>query len=340
MTKMCRSFSVIFILLLNTTLVYANNKTGFRLENFEYPYPVEFMPIASQKKQLEMAYMDVKPSTEANGRTVVLFHGKNFCAATWGETIRSLTDAGYRVVAMDQIGFCKSSKPIDYQYSFHQLATNSRNLLNRLNIDKAVVVGHSMGGMLATRYALLYPDNVDALFLVNPIGLEDWLAKGVPYVSIKDWYKNQLTLTTKKARNYQQNTYYAGEWREDYQHWVDMLMMQFKADKEDSAWLSAIHYDMILTQPVVHEFDQLSVPTWLFVGEKDNTAIGKAFVSESVKKQLGNYSMLARKTAKRIPDSHLILFDDLGHSPQIQAPERFQQTLVDALNTLFSVQSE
>ncbi len=336
MTYMFRVLSFFVVLLLICSAASAKNKSGFRLENFDYPYPVQFMSLSSQKKQLEMAYMDVKPTTEANGKTVVLLHGKNFCAATWGETIRALSAAGYRVVAIDQIGFCKSSKPIDYQYSFHQLATNSRSLLNQLNIDKAVVVGHSMGGMLATRYALLYPDNVDALFLVNPIGLEDWLAKGVPYVSIKDWYKNQLGLTAKKARNYQQNTYYAGQWRDDYQHWIDMLMMPYKADKEDSAWLSAIHYDMILTQPVVHEFDQLSVPTWLFIGEKDNTAIGKAFVSDEVKKRLGNYPVLARKTAKAIPGSHLVLFDDLGHSPQIQDPERFQQSLMNALNNVFS----
>jgi pimeloyl-ACP methyl ester carboxylesterase len=340
MMKICRAISFIVTLLLISSFVSANNKTGFRLENFDYPYPVQFMPLSSQKKQLEMAYMDVKPTAKANGKTIVLFHGKNFCAATWGQAIKALATAGYRVIAMDQIGFCKSSKPVDYQYSFHQLATNSWNLLNKLGIEKAVIVGHSMGGMLATRYALLYPDNVDALFLVNPIGLEDWLAKGVPYVSIKDWYKNQLTLTTKRARAYQQKTYYAGQWRDDYQKWVDMLMIQYRADKEDSAWLSAIHYDMILTQPVVHEFDQLSVPTWLFIGEKDNTAIGKAFVPDDIKKQLGNYPVLARKTAKAIPDSHLILFNDLGHSPQIQEPERFQQALLNALNTVFSKQSE
>jgi pimeloyl-ACP methyl ester carboxylesterase len=64
--------------------------------------------------------MDVKPS-KPNGRTAVLLHGKNFCAATWESTIRTLTQAGYRVVAPDQIGFCKSSKPRQYQFSFHLL---------------------------------------------------------------------------------------------------------------------------------------------------------------------------------------------------------------------------
>ena len=64
-----------------------------------------------------MAYMDVKPA-RPNGRTAVLLHGKNFCGATWQGTIAALTDAGYRVIAPDQIGFCKSSKPAQYQFSF------------------------------------------------------------------------------------------------------------------------------------------------------------------------------------------------------------------------------
>src|SRR6201991_4253341 len=129
----------------------------------------------SQGESLHMAYMDVAPAdpAHANGRTAVLLHGKNFCGATWVETIHRLSDAGYRVIAPDQIGFCKSSKPERYQFSFDQLAANTHALLQALGIGRAIVVGHSMGGMLAARYALMYPDGVDRLVLINPLGLED-----------------------------------------------------------------------------------------------------------------------------------------------------------------------
>lgn len=46
-------------------------------------------------------------------------------------------------------------------------------LLNELDVSSARVMGHSMGGMLATRFALQYPDFVEQLVLLNPIGLED-----------------------------------------------------------------------------------------------------------------------------------------------------------------------
>src|SRR5438270_12594496 len=75
---------------------------GPQLEGFAYPWPVTLHKFQSQGQRLEMAYMDVKPSTP-NGRIAVLLHGKNFCAATWESTITTLKQAGYRVIAPDQI---------------------------------------------------------------------------------------------------------------------------------------------------------------------------------------------------------------------------------------------
>lgn len=311
---------------------------GFRLEKFDYPYPVRMMAFSSQGQSLEMAYMDVRPQTVANGKTIVLFHGKNFCAATWGKVIKALTATGYRVVAVDQVGFCKSSKPLDYQYSFHQLAANTRLLMKKLGVEHFYLMGHSMGGMLATRYALLYPEQVDGLLMVNPIGLEDWLQKGVPYITIDEWEQQQLNINAAGIKRYQQQTYYAGVWHEDFDIWVAMLAGQFDADRERSAELSARIYDMILTQPVVHEFRQLQVPVWLFIGSQDNTAVGKAFAPDEVKPLLGNYPQLAVDAVTAIPDARLQLFPTLGHSPQIQAPEQFNRALLKALGQMLNKQ--
>lgn len=113
---------------------------GPRLEGFTYPEPVRRYPFVSQRETLEMMYMDVQP-VRPNGRTVVLLHGKNFCAATWEDTIGVLSRAGYRVIAPDQIGFCKSSKPERYQYSFQQLARNTHALLESIGVKSATIVG-------------------------------------------------------------------------------------------------------------------------------------------------------------------------------------------------------
>ncbi|MBE7248332.1 MAG: alpha/beta hydrolase, partial [Actinomycetospora chiangmaiensis] len=209
---------------------------GPELEGFAYPFPVERFIFTSQRQPLQMAYLDIRPATP-NGRTVVLLHGKNFCAATWENQIRALSAAGYRVVAPDQIGFCKSSKPAAYQFTFRQLAENTHALLEKLGVERPVVVGHSTGGMLAAHYALLYPKEVGQLVLVNPVGLEDWSAKGLPPVSLEQWYQRELKVSADSIRAYETATYYAGTWEPRYEPWVDMLAgLNNGPGKEAVAW--------------------------------------------------------------------------------------------------------
>src|SRR5436305_9576253 len=69
---------------------------GLELQGFDYPWPVSDFAFSSQGEPMTMRYMDVPPVGTPNGRTAVLLHGKNFCAATWEQTIRALSGAGYR----------------------------------------------------------------------------------------------------------------------------------------------------------------------------------------------------------------------------------------------------
>ena len=304
---------------------------GARLEGFAYPHPVKTYAFTSQDQPLEMAYLDVAPPTP-NGRTLVLLHGKNFCAATWDATIAALTDAGYRVIAPDQIGFCKSSKPQRYQYSFAQLAGNTRGLLEQLGIERATVVGHSMGGMLAARFALQYPQATERLVLVNPIGLEDGKAEGVPWRSIDAWHAREKKTTFDSIRDYQRTVYYGGDWKPAYEQWVQMLGGMYAGEgREAVAWSQALTSDMVFNQPVVYELPQITAPTTLLIGQKDRTAIGKDLAPPEIAKTLGNYPALGKRTAAAIPGATLVEFNDLGHSPQVEAPARFNAALLSAL---------
>jgi pimeloyl-ACP methyl ester carboxylesterase len=110
------------------------------------------------------------------------------------------------VIAPDPIGFCKSTQPAHYQYSFQQLAANTHALLATLGVSVATIMGHSTGGMLGIRYALMYPQDTDPLVLVDPIGLEDWKAKGVPWQSVDAWYQRELNTTAERIRDYERTT--------------------------------------------------------------------------------------------------------------------------------------
>jgi pimeloyl-ACP methyl ester carboxylesterase len=305
---------------------------GQQLEGFTYPHALHKFAFESQGQSLEMGYMDVAPTGKANGRTAVLLHGKNFCAATWEDTIKGLAAAGYRVVVPDQIGFCTSTKPEHYQYSFHQLASNTRALLQKLGVDKVSVVGHSTGGMLATRFALMYPAQTEKLVMVNPIGLEDWKALGVPYRTVDQWYERELKVTAEGIRAYEQKTYYDGRWKPEYDKWVDMLAgLSNGPGKQIVARNSALIYDMIFTQPVFYEFPKLQVPTVLMIGDADTTAIGSDIAPPDVKARIGKYQVLGKQVAQMIPGAQLVEFKGMGHAPQMEDPAGFNKALVKGL---------
>ena len=303
---------------------------GLMLEDYEYPFPVEYLTLDIQGQQLKMAYMDVKPQ-KPNGKTIMLLHGKNFNGAYWEQTARDLSNDGYRVVIPDQIGFGKSAKPVNIQYTFQLLAQNTKAVLDRIGVSKTSVLGHSMGGMLATRFALMYPEVTEKLILANPIGLEDWKL-WVPYQSVDEWYQQELKQDYEKIKQYQLTFYYDNKWKPEYDKWVNILAgWTLNENYPVIAKNAALTYDMIFTQPVVYEFEKLKMPTLLIIGQRDRTALGKARAPKEVQDKLGNYPELGRETKKKIPKAQLTELDDVGHLPHIEAYDRFIKPLKDFL---------
>ena len=301
-----------------------------RLSDYAYPYPTKTFAFESQLQELEMVYMD-EAADKPNGKTVVLLHGKNFNGAYWATTMEWLLRFGYRVIVPDQIGFGKSSKPERYQFTFQQLADNTQWLLSGLGVEEAIVIGHSMGGMLATRFALQYPEATEQLILVNPIGLEDWKLK-VPYQTIDQWYLSEMGKTYESVRAYQQENYYGGQWDSTYNTWVNTLVGW--AQSEDYALVAynaALTYDMIFTQPVLYELPKLEVPTVLIIGTRDRTALGKPLVSTAVAETMGRYDRLGRTVTDKIPGARLLELEGVGHLPHIEAFDRFVVQLEKAL---------
>ena len=300
------------------------------LSNYKYPHQVEFLKLEVQNQELNMGYMDVKPDMP-NGKNVLLLHGKNFNGAYWRETIQHLTENGYRVIVPDQIGFGKSTKPEHFHYSFQQLAMNTKVLLDSLKIDQISVLGHSMGGMLATRFALMYPSVTEKLILENPIGLEDWKLK-VPYQPVEWWYENELEKDYEQIKAYQIESYYHGDWKEEYDEWVRLLAgWTLNSDYDRIAWNAALTYDMIFTQPVLYEFGELQMPTLLIIGTDDRTALGKPLVDEEIRKSMGLYDELGKKTRDAIPNAELTEIPGVGHLPHIQRFDEFIKPLLDFL---------
>lgn len=323
-------FILITLGFLSAHMLYAQeNKPvlDIMLTNYGYPFPVDFMAFQSQGKDLKMAYMDIKPAN-ANGKTVVLLHGKNFNAAYWRTTIQALTRKGFRVIAPDQVGFGKSSKATGYQYSFQQLALNTKALLDECKVEKIILLGHSMGGMLATRFTLMFPTRVEKLILENPIGLEDWKLV-TPYTSLDSNYQKELKATLESAKKYQMQSYYDNQWKPAYDEWLYLSAGWTKApDYPVVAMNNALTSDMIFTQPVLYEFGNITTPTLLIIGTRDRTAIGKELIkNEAVRAGMGQYQLLGKATRQKIPGAQLAEISNVGHLPHIEAFDKFINAL-------------
>ena len=296
-----------------------------RLSDYAYPFAEQTFEFESQRQTLEMTYMHLP--AEAGQATVVLFHGKNFAADYWEDTANHLHEQGYGVLMPDQIGFGKSSKPTHYQFTVEGLVNNTRQLIDTLDIDKLVVMGHSMGGMLASRYALNHADEVEKLVLVNPIGLEDYL-RYVHYQDPEFFYQDELDKTVDGIRDYQREHYYDGAWSEDYETLIQIHAGWINGpDWAQVAWNNALTFDMIFTGPVVNEFEQLAVPTHLIIGTRDTTGPGRGWKKDGVEHELGRFDQLGRQASERIPEAYLYELEDVGHMPQFEAFDRYRGLL-------------
>jgi pimeloyl-ACP methyl ester carboxylesterase len=293
------------------------------------PWPVHYLPLEVEGQKVKMAYMDIHPA-RPNGQAVLLLHGKNFNGWYWKGVVVHLAEAGYRVIVPDQLGFGNSSYS-NIHYSFHQLAANTLTLFDTLGLTKVTVIGHSMGGMLATRFTLMYPQRVQRLILENPIGLEDYRTI-VPYTSFENQYAKELKATYQSYQDYQKSYYPV--WKLEYDSLVAVQAAGLKSPIfKDIARANALTYLMIYEQPVCYEFNRIIVPTLLIIGQADRTIVGKALLTAADKARYGNYPELGKRIASSISGAVLTEIPGVGHIPHIQSPQAFYSALDNFLTS-------
>ena len=302
---------------------------GIGLEGFQYPYPVQMLPVTHESEQLRMAYMDV-PSQKPNGRIVVLLHGRNFPSSYWAPVIRTLADAGYRVVIPDQIGFGKSSKPAG-DLHFDSLARNTITLMDHLGITKFDVVAHSLGGMLGVRIARAYPDRVERLLLAAPIGLEDYRLY-VPPTLTERIIESEDKLTADGYRKQLETNYALKLPPEQVTPFID-ARFNIKGAADYPRWLRAFvsSAQMIYREPVAHEIPLIGQPTLFVMGADDHNAPGKANAPEVLRAKMGQNADLARALAAKMPNAKAEVVPDTGHLVFLEAPAKFDALMLGFL---------
>jgi pimeloyl-ACP methyl ester carboxylesterase len=311
------------------TAVEPREPYGINLEGFPYPHPVNLLPLVNDGEQLRMAYMDVTPA-QPNGRTVVLLHGRNFPSSYWAPVIGMLSAAGYRVVVPDQIGFGKSSKPSG-ELHFDTLARNTILLLDHLGIDKADIVAHSLGGMLAVRIARAYADRVTHLVLTAPIGLEDYRLY-VPPTPTEKIIENEDRLTADGYRRQLETNYALKLPPDQVTPFID-ARFNIKGSADYQRWLRAFvsSSQLIYREPVAHEIPLVAVPTLFIMGADDHNAPGRPNAPEALRPKMGQNAELARALANQMPNARAEVIANTGHLVFLEAPETFDALVLDFL---------
>jgi pimeloyl-ACP methyl ester carboxylesterase len=285
-----------------------------------YPYPSKYLDIRVYAQDVRIAYMDVAPQGTANGRTVMLLHGNNFGGFYFKPIIDALTKEGFRVIVPDQIGYGKSSKPVA-PYNFNSQARNTFLILQKEKIERAMVVGHSMGGMLAARLATQYPKAVERLVVYNPIGLTDGRFDR-PMTPIDEAYQQTLKSDYQSIRaglgRYVAHNPKA--WNAEFETYTRIrYSWTLSADWPRLAMVQALIGQMLYGDPVVYDWAHIQAPTLAFGGAED-MLLGSA----------PRFQERMQALAKTIPNGNgrVLLLPGLGHVPHIEAPEKTLPPLV------------
>lgn len=127
-----------------------------------------------------------------NGETVIMLHGGGPGAGGWSNYYRNVgpfVDAGYRVILKDSPGFNKSDAVVMDEQRGLVNARAVKGLMDALGIDRAHLVGNSMGGATALNFAIEYPERIGKLILMGPGGLGPSMFAPMPMEGIKLLFK-------------------------------------------------------------------------------------------------------------------------------------------------------
>lgn len=262
-------------------------------------------------RQIEIDGTSIRYVDAGRGPPVVFLHGLGASMYGWRGALRPVADAGFRVIAFDNRGFGFSGKP-RRGYSNDDYVLLLRGLLDSLGVGEAVLVGHSMGGQIAAEFALAHPERVRALALVAAAGFgirvpvllraARWpivgsLASGLRWRWVtgrvlRSTYANPSRVTTEDV-----DQYYAPVAEPDYAGVVQGVLRGYRFDALPGR-LSA-----------------LRVPALVLWGDQDRWIP----------------PVIGRRLAAEIERVAFIVIPAAGHALQEEAPDRFNQILLEYL---------
>ena len=246
---------------------------------------------------------------------LILVHG--FCASTfvWSDVLLPVAEAGLRVIAPDLAGYGFSEKPRRGEYTIEAQARLIVSLMDRLGIERAILVGSSYGGAVASLCALDYPERVERLVLVDAVINDDATRQPLLRLAASplmgDLISPVLLGTYRLTRWRMRKVYGAGA------TWLledERMRAHHRPLRSQGAHRAVIRtLRRWSASRVESEAHLIRQPTLLIWGEDD----------------LDIPLEHGRRLLERIPDARLIVFRRCGHLPQEEYPREFTKLLVE-----------
>jgi pimeloyl-ACP methyl ester carboxylesterase len=250
---------------------------------------------------------------------VILVHGLFGSTETWRYNADVLADAGYRVIAFDRPGFGLSDKPDSFNYSVSNQADLTAELMDALNIDTAIMVGHSAGANVLGHFAIRHPERITKLVLVDAAlltgGPPPFVGALLRFPPIWRWGRVilQRVFTREQLENSLASFYVNASFLTSADY--DAYWRAFQTPNWDIGLLGLTRDSAgnTLSREAIATIQADTVLIW---GDQDTVtpiADGKALTS-------------------LIPNSRLMIITNTGHQPFEEAPDEFNRILLSILD--------
>jgi pimeloyl-ACP methyl ester carboxylesterase len=284
---------------------------GFSFRQLQYPLPTRYLDVDG----VEIAYSETGQGEPA----LVLVHGLGSYLPVWSRNIAALS-RHHRVVAIDLPGYGRSSKA-NYRYSMRFFAQAVQAVLDRLRLQRVVLVGHSMGGQIAMTHALLHPGRAEALILVAPAGLEkfepgegSWLAEAVSKEFV------QLTPLDGIYQNLAGNFLRMPDAAQFMAN--DRVRIVGGPDFDAYAYAVSRSVNAMIREPV--DVRQIVTPALIVFGDDDGLIPNPILHG-------GDTRALAEKAVSQFPCAQLVMIPRAGHMVQFEQPGLFDHAVLEFL---------
>ncbi len=250
-----------------------------------------------------------------SGSSIILLHGGSGSIEFWLYNIAALA-AHHRVYAFDMVGSGKSDYP-DRSYSLVNQAEFLASFMNASKIEKATIIGNSMGGGVALEFTRLYPNRVDKLVLVDSMGFGKEISLGIRVITLPAVVSLLRPGRWMIPAMLRSNFFDGKQLPPD---WIELRYPIFAIPGRNRVILrigrSNFNLAGVLPQvyrPILDNLSNILQPTLITWGEYDRIIpVKHAYIA-----------------AAGIPNSQLHIFPDCGHHPYLEYPAKFNRLVLD-----------